>query len=96
MSEKKEKQAPAKPKKGKVIERKHNRTVPQGFATRDGKWKDLGGGFFQLKGPGNKTAFTTHRGGKVVSATRKLVTLHLQEQERIARGVQEAVESPIA
>lgn len=73
-----DKQKPAAPKKGRVIDRRHNRTVPQGFATKDPVWKDLGGGFLQhMKHP---TAFVRLDGGKRVSATRMQVDFHLAQQ----------------
>ncbi len=82
MSEKKEKAAPVK--KGRVIDRRHNRTVPQGFATRDSKWKDLGEGFLQFGGN-----YVRKVGGKLVSATRKEVDAHmaLMEQRKTAASM---------
>jgi hypothetical protein len=72
-----DKQKAAPVKKGKVIDRKHNHTVPQGIAMRDSKWKDLGGGYLQ-----RGTALVRKAGGKLVSATRREVDFHLAQQEQ--------------
>lgn len=53
---KNEKKAPvvkSSPKKGMVINRKHNRTINQDIAHRDPKWEDMGGGVLKLKGTHN-------------------------------------------
>lgn len=40
---KKQTPAPSKAKKGKVRERRYNRTVPEGFAKSEPKWEMVGG-----------------------------------------------------
>ena len=69
----KDKQPAVKAKNGPVIDRRHNRTIPQGFALREPKWISIGHGIRKLRGPGNQTAYTALRGGKMVSITRKEV-----------------------
>lgn len=59
-------------KKGAVINRRNNRTVNQDVAPSNGKWEDIGGGVRKLRGPGNKTAYITLKGGKWTSISRKV------------------------
>lgn len=88
MSDKKEKAAPVK--KGEpVIDRRHNRTVPQGFATRDSKWKDLGGGFLQLKTDARNVVRMV--GGKLVNTSRTEVNAHMALMEQRKAALAEAL-----
>lgn len=54
-----------KAKKGMVVNRKHNRTIPQDVANADRKWKDIGNGILQLKSDlPTETAFIKMVGNK--------------------------------
>lgn len=64
-------------KRGVVVNRRHNRTVPQNVQRSNPKWEDVGNGVLQLKGPGNCTAFIRHQGTKFASMTRKQVDVAL-------------------
>jgi hypothetical protein len=68
-------------KKGAVINRKHNRTVNQDVAHSDPKWESIGHGIFKLKGPNSKTAFVSHKGGKLRSITRKQADVALAPKD---------------
>ena len=79
MSEKKEKSMPVK--KGVVVDRKHNRTVPQNIALQDrklrsGEWKDLGGIFQSKKNAG---VFVRPEGRKLVPVTKKVAEYHMAQ-----------------
>lgn len=68
-------------KKGLVVNRRHNRTVSQDVAKSDPKWENVGQGIFKRKGPGNKTAYIGHKGGKLTSLTRKSVEVALAPKD---------------
>ncbi len=68
-------------KKGRVINRAHNRTIDTSVAKSDPKWEDIGYGIRELKGPGNKTAYIRLEGGKFRSVTRKVVEVTLAPKD---------------